>query len=105
MIKLLLLGTLRRPVSNFTHMSGLWQDLDLEILAGPKEIALPRANGASLGPPSLPGHVPRQPTVAVVLALVGARAGQKSPPWCLQLEFFYDCVQCSGAQGKALIWG
>ena len=35
MIKLLLLGTLRGPVSNFTHMSGLWQDLDLEILAGP----------------------------------------------------------------------
>lgn len=92
MIKLLLLSTLHGPVSNFTHMDGLWQDLDLEILVSPKEIALPRVSGASLGPLSSPGHVPKEPTVAVVLALVGARSGQRPPPCCLQPEFFYESV-------------
>lgn len=64
-----------KDLSPILLTSGLWQDLDLEILAIPKKIALPCASRVSLGPPSSPGHVPNQPTVAVSVGPGGSWAG------------------------------
>jgi len=100
MIKLSLLGTLHESVSSFTHMTSLWQNLDLEILADPKEIALSRASGASLGPQSSPGHVPKQPAVAVVLALVGAGSDWRTHPGASSLNFSMTLCSVQWRTGK-----